>query len=73
MKRVVDTLGSKSTKLVQLNFSGSNTDVSFTTAVSNAFLSPLEKIPYLLIWDTLGYYRFYIEMIYFVYSLESPR
>ena len=26
-----------------VNFSGSNTDGSFTTAVSNSFLSPLEK------------------------------
>ena len=30
---------------VQYNFSGSNTDGSFTKAVSNSFLSPLEKIP----------------------------
>ena len=28
---------------VQQTFSGSNTDGSFTTAVSNSFLSPLEK------------------------------
>ena len=28
---------------VQLNFSGSNTDGSFTTAVLNSFLSSLEK------------------------------
>ena len=27
------------------NFKGSNTDGSFTTAVSNSFLSPKEKIP----------------------------
>ena len=27
------------------NFNGSNTDGSFTTAVSNSFLSPLEKNP----------------------------
>ena len=30
---------------VQWNFSGSNTDGSFTMAVSNSFLSPLEKKP----------------------------
>ena len=28
---------------VQKNFNGSNTDGSSTTAVSNSFLSPLEK------------------------------
>ena len=28
---------------VQKNYNGSNTDGSFTTAVSNSFLSPLEK------------------------------
>ena len=28
---------------IQYNFNGSNTDGSFTTAVSNSFLSPLEK------------------------------
>ena len=30
---------------VQRNFKGSNTDGSFTTAVSNSFLGPLEKNP----------------------------
>ena len=30
---------------IQQNSSGSNTDGSFTTAVSNLFLSPFEKIP----------------------------
>ena len=30
---------------IQWNFNGSNTDGSFTTAVSNSFLSPLEKSP----------------------------
>ena len=28
---------------IQLNFNGSNIDGSFTTAVSNSFLSPLEN------------------------------
>ena len=36
---------------IQWNFHGSNTDGSFTTAVSNSFLSPLEQIPQLQIWD----------------------
>ena len=30
---------------IQQNFNGSNTDGSFTTAVSNSFLSPLERDP----------------------------
>ena len=30
---------------VQKNFNGSNIDGSFTTAVSNSFLVPREKIP----------------------------
>ena len=30
---------------VQSNFNGSNADGSFTTAVSNSFLSPLENNP----------------------------
>ena len=30
---------------IQKNFNGSNTDGSFTTAVSNSFLSSLEKMP----------------------------
>ena len=40
---------------------GSNTDGSFTTAVSNSFLSPLEKIPWLQIWDNLVCFCFYIK------------
>ena len=31
---------------LQWNFNGSNTDGSFTTAVSNSFLSPLDKKSY---------------------------
>ena len=46
---------------LQWNFSGSNTDCSFTTAISNSFLSPLEKIPKLQILDNLGDFLFYIE------------
>ena len=38
---------------IQSNFSGSNTDGTFTTAVSNSFLSPWEEIPWLQIWDNL--------------------
>ena len=56
------------------NFSGSNTDGSFTTAVLNSFLSPLEKNP---IAADLGQFRviffFILKMVYCVYSLESPR
>ena len=39
--------------LIQENFNGSNTDGSFTTAVSNSFLSPLERIPQLQIKNNL--------------------
>ena len=35
----------RDTNLVQQNFSGSNTDGSFTTAVSNSISGPLGKIP----------------------------
>ena len=50
---------------VQQPFSGSNTDGSYTTAISNSFLSPLAKIPKLQIWDNLGclsflYWKWYI-------------
>ena len=38
---------------VQYNFSGSDTDGSFTTVVSNSFLSPLDRIPQMQIWDNL--------------------
>ena len=38
---------------IQYNFSASNTDGSFTTAVSNSFLGTLEQIPQLQIWDNL--------------------
>ena len=48
---------------LQLNFSGLNTDGSFTTAVSNSFWSPLVKKKTLA--ADLGYFRviffFYIE------------
>ena len=36
---------------VQWNFNGSNTDGSFTTTVTNSFLSPQEIIPWLQIWE----------------------
>ena len=39
---------------IQLNFNGLNTDGLFTTAVSNSFLIPWEKIPLLQISDNLG-------------------
>ena len=37
-----------------VNFSGSNTDGSFTTAILYSSLSPLEKIQKLQIWDDLN-------------------
>ena len=55
------------------NFNGSNTDGLFTAALSNSFLSPLEKNP---IAADLGYFTviffFILKMAYFVFSLESP-
>ena len=39
---------------LQWSFSGLNTDGLFTKAVSNLFLSPLEKIPLMQIWDNFG-------------------
>ena len=60
--------------LIQKNFSGSKTDDSFTTAVSNSFLTLLEKNP---IAADFGYFRvfffFILKMVYYVYSLELPR
>ena len=50
---------------------GSNTDGSFTTAVSNSFLGFLGANP---IWHNLGWFSFlYWEMVCCVYSLESSR
>ena len=51
---VVDTDGDgkiniKGNHHIQYNFSGSNTDGSFTTAVSNSILDPLEQSPQLQI------------------------
>ena len=40
-------------RYIQWNFNGSNTDGSFTTAVSNLIFSPWEKMPWLQIWDDL--------------------
>ena len=56
------------------NFGGSNTDGSFTTAVSNLFLNPLERIPnykFRIIW--VFFFFFILKMVCCVYSLESPR
>ena len=57
--------------MIQLNFSGSNTDGSFTTAISNSFLSPLENNPQLQIWNNVVF--FILKMVYCVCSLESPQ
>ena len=53
----------------------------FTTAVSNSFLSPVVKIPKLscrvgIIYGDFCFFFFFfflLKMVYFVYSLESPR
>ena len=47
--------------LIQQNFNGSNTDGLFTIAVSNSFLSPLENIQQLQLWDNLVFFFFHIE------------
>ena len=58
---------------MQSNIDSSNTDGSFTMANSNSFLSPYEVLPiaqenkYLRI-----FFLFYREIVYCVYSLESP-
>ena len=39
---------------VQTNFNGLNTDGSFTTDISNSFLSPSEEIPQLQTSSCLG-------------------
>ena len=46
---------------IQYNFSDSNTDGSFITAVSNLFLSPLEKSHHCRFVVVLGDFLFYIE------------
>ena len=54
---------------IQWNFSGSNTDGSFTTAVSKSFLGPLEKNHTAA---DFGYFRviflFILKMVYFVFT-----
>ena len=57
---------------VQKNFSGSNTEGSFTMAVSNSFLSPLEKSNICRFVIICGVFFFILKMVYCVYSLESP-
>ena len=58
-----------------MNFNGSNTVGSFTTAVLNSFLSPLENpIAADLELHVFRLIFFYIlKTVYCVYSLESPR
>ena len=52
-------------------FNGSNPDYSFTLAVSNSFLSPLKKIPWLQIWEKFRVIFFSIQkMVCCVHSLE---
>ena len=53
---------------------GSNSDCSFTLAVSNSFLGPLEKIHDCRFGKIKGDFSFFIlKIVYCVYSLESPR
>ena len=40
----IQNMSKENSLVIQWNFSGSNTDVSFTTAISNSFLSPLNPI-----------------------------
>ena len=49
-------------------FSGLNTDGSFTMAVSNSFLSPLENIPCCRSGITSGVFLIHIEKWYIVYT-----
>ena len=59
--------------LIQQNFSGSNTDGSFTMAISNLFLSTFEISHGCRIRISKGDFLFlYLKMVYCVYSLESP-
>ena len=46
---------------IYTNFSGSNTDGSFTTVLSNSFLSPLEKSHSCRSGITSGVFLFHIE------------
>ena len=59
---------------VQYNFNGSNTDGSFSTAVSNSFSSPLTKNhPAADLGLIRVIFVFKLKMVYCVFSLESPR
>ena len=56
-----DKKGSLDNLEIQYNFSDSNTDGSFTMAVSNSFLNPLEKSHCCRFRMISGNFLFYIE------------
>ena len=59
---------------LQYDFNGSNTDGSFSTAVSNSFSSPLTKNhPAADLGLIRVIFVFKLKMVYCVFSLESPR
>ena len=51
-------------------FSGSNTDDSFTTAVSNLLVSPLEKSHSCRFWINYGDVLFLLIMVIFFFYIE---
>ena len=64
------TINIKFTK-IQLNSSGSNTEDSFTMAVSNSFFSSLEKSHSSRFGIIQGdFFLFILKMVYCVFSLE---
>ena len=57
---------------LQSNLNGSNTDGSFTMAYSNSFLSPYGIFPIAQENKLSESFLYYYEIVYYVYSLESP-
>ena len=53
MQILTDNRNSSAVRKIQQNFNGSNPDGSLILAVSNSFLSPLEKLPWMQIWENL--------------------
>ena len=51
---------------VQSNLDSSNTDVSFTMAISNSFLSPYEFLPIAQEKKYLGIFSYFIVKLYVV-------
>ena len=61
----ISRLAKADTTKIQI-FNGSKPDCSFPLAVSNSFLSPLKKIPWLQIWENLGLFSFLYRKWYVV-------